>query len=216
VHWARLAAVELIILREGILTAVTPSFHAAIGSSAKPTASGRGNTRKEELQMRIRLGLVTVLAASTTAGVMAAPAFAEERTCRGTIGATTVDNLRVPQGATCTLNGTRVKGTVKVERGATLKASRISVVGNVQAEGAANVNVATSAVGGSVQVVQGKSSKLDRNSVKGDVQYFENRGAISITRNRIDGNLQCKENSPSPTGGGNIVQGNKEDQCARL
>lgn len=165
--------------------------------------------------MRIKVGLMTVLAAFAAA-VMAAPAFAEERTCRGTIGATTVDNLRVPQGATCTLNGTRVKGTVKVERGATLKASRISVIGNVQAEGAAAVNVAASTVGGSVQIVHGKRSRLDRNSVKGDVQYFENRAAISITGNRIDANLQCKQNSPAPTGGGNVVQGNKEDQCARL
>jgi hypothetical protein len=43
-----------------------------------------------------------------------------------------------------------------------------------------------------------------------------NRGAQSVTRNRVNGNLQCKENVPAPTGGGNIVQGNKEDQCARL
>jgi hypothetical protein len=166
--------------------------------------------------MRTRIGLLTALVSLVATALTAAPAFAEERTCRGTIGATTVDNLRVPQGATCTLNGTRVKGTVKVERGATLNASRISVIGNVQAEGAAAVNVTASSVGGSVQVVQGRNSRLDRNSVKGDVQYFENRGTISITSNRIDGNLQCKENSPRPTGGGNIVQGNKEDQCARL
>jgi hypothetical protein len=166
--------------------------------------------------MHTRIGLLIVLIALAAAALTAAPALAEERTCRGTIGATTVDNLRVPQGATCTLNGTRVKGTVKVERSATLKATRISVIGNVQAEGAANVNVAASNVGGSVQIVQGRNSKLDRNAVKGDVQYFENRGTISITSNRIDGNLQCKENSPPPTGGGNIVQGNKEDQCARL
>ena len=53
---------------------------------------------------------------------LSGPASAEERTCRGTIGASTVDNLRVPQGATCTLNGTVVKGTVKVEARATLRA----------------------------------------------------------------------------------------------
>ena len=53
-----------------------------------------------------------------------AAAQAEERVCRGTLGAVTVDNLRVPQGATCTLNGTRVQGTVKVERNATLTAER--------------------------------------------------------------------------------------------
>ena len=52
--------------------------------------------------------------------------------------------------------------------------------------------------------------------VGGSVQVFQNSGGVAISRNRIDGNLQCKENSPAPTGGGNVVQGNKEDQCARL
>jgi hypothetical protein len=166
--------------------------------------------------MATKLAFTAVAALLAAAAYMVAPAFAEERKCRGTINAVTVDNLRVPQGATCTLNRTKVKGTVKVGRGATLKATGIRVVGNVQAEGAAKVTVLSSKVGGSVQIVQGRSSKLKSNSVKGDVQYFENRGAISITGNRIDGNLQCKENSPGPTGGSNVVQGNKEDQCAGL
>src|ERR687892_958996 len=91
----------------------------------------------------------------------AAPALAEERVCRGTIGAATVDNLRVPQGATCTLNGTYVKGTVKVERGATLRAFGIRVVGNVQAENARNVVIREgSRIGGSVQVVQGGAARI--------------------------------------------------------
>ena len=160
--------------------------------------------------------LVATSLIAATAAVTASPALAEERTCRGKLGATTVDNLRVPSGATCTLNGTRVEGTVKVERGATLKASGIRVKGNVQAEGAKFVGIAASRVGGSIQVVQGRGSNAHRNVVGGDVQYFQNRGPIKITRNRIDGNLQCKENVPAPTGGSNRVQGNKEDQCARL
>jgi hypothetical protein len=102
---------------------------------------------------------MTVLVSLAIAALMAAPPLAEERTCRGTIGPTTVDNLRVPQGATCTLNRTGVKGTVKVERGATLRASRISVIGNIQAEGAAAVNVAASTVGGSVQIVSRGTKK---------------------------------------------------------
>lgn len=32
----------------------------------------------------------------------------------------------------------------------------------------------------------------------------------------IDRNLQCKSNSPRPTGGKDRVHGNKEDQCPRL
>ena len=166
--------------------------------------------------MNVKLGFIAVIAATLAAAVLAVPAFAEERTCRGTIGAKTVDNLRVPQGATCTLNGTRIKGTLKVERGATLKASGIRVVGNIQAEGARSVTVGLSRIGGSVQIVQGGSSKLNRNIVNADVQYFGNRGAIRITKNRLGGNLQCKENSRRPTGGGNVVRGTKEDQCARL
>ena len=43
---------------------------------------------------------------------------------------------------------------------------------------------------------------------------FQNRGGVAITANRVDGNLQCKANIPAPTGGRNIVQGVKEDQCA--
>ncbi len=94
-----------------------------------------------------------------TSMLMAAPAAqAEEATCRGTIGARTVDNLRVPQGKSCTLNGTRVKGTIKVERDATLKASQVTVIGNVQAENHKFVSLAGSRVGGSVQFDQGARS----------------------------------------------------------
>jgi hypothetical protein len=63
-------------------------------------------------------------------------AMAEERVCTGTLGAVTVDNLLVPPNATCTLYGTRVKGTVKVESNAKLSARKVMVIGNVQAENA--------------------------------------------------------------------------------
>jgi hypothetical protein len=167
----------------------------------------------------------------------AGQALGEERACRGTIGVVTVDNLRVPQGATCTLNGTFVKGTVKVERGATLHAFDIRVIGNVQAENARLVVVREgSRIGGSVQIVHGGAAQIlgnringdilfddqdralraNRNVVGGNLQAFQNTGGVEIRNNRIDGNLQCKANNPAPVGGGNIVQGNKEDQCRRL
>jgi hypothetical protein len=176
----------------------------------------------------LALGLFTVALSPPAA------TFAEERTCRGTIGARTVDNLRVPDGATCTLEGTFVKGTIKVETGATLKAFDVRVIGNVQAEDARKVIVAQgSRVGGSVQVVQSgvarvldsrvnadilfddnrRANEASRNVVGGNVQAFQNTGGVRIFHNRIDGNLQCKENHPRPVGDGNVVQGNKEDQC---
>jgi hypothetical protein len=118
-----------------------------------------------------------------------------------------------------------------------LDAQGVRVVGNVQGENAAWVVVrASSRIGGSVQVKQGGRGRVVSSYVNADIQFdanrqplaaignvvggsvqvFGNRGGVEIRRNRIDGNLQCKENSPRPTGGGNVVQGNKEDQCARL
>ena len=181
---------------------------------------------------------LAILVAATVAA-MAVPhvAVAEEKICRGTIGAKTLDNVKVPQGATCTLKGTRVKGTIKVNREARLEAIKVNVIGNVQGENARNVIVRNNShVGGNVQVVQGKKAKvasskvngdilydeqsgeviLRSNTVGGNVQAFQNTGGVRIRGNLIDGNLQCKENKPAPTGGNNKVNGNKEDQCKKL
>jgi hypothetical protein len=171
--------------------------------------------------------------------VFAPAAQAEERVCRGTIGPTTVDNLLVPQGATCTLNGTRVEGTVKVERNATLTASGIRVKGNVQSEGFKNITLRqNSVVVGSVQLengLDGGSGRVLNSKVNGDLQFFsndtrmvargntilanfqanQNTGGLVIENNRIAENLQCQSNNPPPTGGGNTA-GDKEGQCARL
>ena len=181
---------------------------------------------------------LSLIATTTIAavGIGAPAASAEERSCRGTIGAITVDNLRVPQGESCVLQGTKVKGTIKVERAASLQASKVSVVGNVQGENARAVLVGNSTIGGSYQVVQGRNAGIVHSIVQGgillddntrgltvranrvndSIQVFQNTGGVKIESNRVDGNLQCKENAPAPTGGGNIVQGNKEDQCASL
>ena len=171
--------------------------------------------------------------------VFAPTAQAEERVCRGTIGATTVDNLKVPQGASCTLNGTRVEGTVKVERNARLSASGIRVKGNVQSEGFKNITLRqSSVVVGSVQLengLDGGSGRVLNSKVNGDLQFFsndarmiargntllanfqanQNSGGLVIENNRIAENLQCQSNNPPPTGGGNTA-GDKEGQCARL
>jgi hypothetical protein len=63
-----------------------------------------------------------VACAAFGAAALPAAASAEETDCVGAIGAATVDNLRVPEGATCELDGTIVQGTIKVETDATLRA----------------------------------------------------------------------------------------------
>jgi hypothetical protein len=176
------------------------------------------------------------LALGTALILGALPAAAEEFRCTGTVGAVALDNIFVPDGATCTLNRTRANGNVVVGNRSTLRANGISINGNVQAEGARSVSIkGSSMIGGSVQIVQGHEATVERASIKGDLyfdsndgplaaasnriggnlQAFQNSGGVHLVSNAIGGNLQCKENSPPPTGGGNRA-GSKEDQCARL
>jgi hypothetical protein len=153
-------------------------------------------------------------------------------------GAVTLgDDFEIPAGVKCKMNGTRVAGSIKLNDGSGLFAKSIVVDGNIQGQHAFGVAVADSLVKGSVQLDAGGFATVVRSRIHGniqfvsndgkllvhdnrvnqDVQLFENRGGpFTITDNTIDGNLQCKQNDPAPGGGGNVVGGNKEDQCSGL
>jgi hypothetical protein len=150
--------------------------------------------------------------AATALGI---PIIGEYR-CMGTVSWLTADNLIVPPGGTCNLSGARIKGTIKVEEGATLNASGIYVKGSVQAKKAASVNISNSTFDGSFEMEEGGSAQLDESQVKGDAKFVKNTNSLTISNNTIKGNLHCKENNLMPTGGGNDVQGNKEEQCSGL
>ncbi|MCU0969110.1 MAG: hypothetical protein MUF03_09870 [Rubrivivax sp.] len=173
---------------------------------------------------------------AAAAMLLHAPAMAEETRCIGTLGPVYLDNIFVPDGASCVLDRTRAKGNVVVGTGAKLSARSVMVNGSVQAEGASSVRISgTSTVGGSVQIVQGGSATIYDTRINGDLQFDENvalidarrnviggnlqavknYGGVTLIRNRMKGNLQCKENIPAPTGSGNVAT-SKEDQCRRL
>jgi hypothetical protein len=199
----------------------------------------RQNTEQSFSEVFVNKIQILGTAILSVTGVLYCPsiALAEEITCQGTLGRITVDSIRVPQGATCNLNRTTVQGTIKVESRATLNATRVRVIGNIQAENARSVIVrSNSTIGGSIQIIQSRRATVansqinqdlqfesntaqllaSNNRIGGNLQAFQNSGGLTIQNNRIDGNLQCKENNPAPTGGGNVVQGSKEDQCAAL
>ena len=160
--------------------------------------------------------------------------------CAGGLGAVTVVNLIVPDGSTCTLNGTRVEGNIHVGTRATLRARGVDVDGNIQAEGARSVDVVVlsgvrSFVGGNIQIKQGGTARIDsvdiredlqfeenrilvsatRNEVGGNLQAYKNTGGVTIRNNQIAENLQCFDNNPPPTGGNNTA-GDKDGQCESL
>lgn len=183
------------------------------------------------MKQSLVLGTLGALVAFT-----ALPAAAEEYQCTGRVGAVALDNIFVPDGASCVLDRTRAKGNIVVGTGARLTAYSVSINGNLQAEGAQDVRVTgNSTFGGSVQLVKGGSATITRarvngdilfdenvaplaasyNIVGGDLQAFKNMAGVSLIGNTMKGNLQCKENIPAPTGRGNRAA-SKEDQCARL
>ena len=191
------------------------------------------SSMKRVVVMFLGVFALMVMAAGTNV------AYADEILCTGTIGARTVDDVFVPSGKTCTLNGTRVEGNVKVASRATLYVKGgARIDGNIQADSGARlvslaagsfvdgdiqvkksgaVTVLSSRVNGNIQLEENKQAlKVNKNTVGGDIQIFKNTGGATINGNVVDGNLQCKENSPAPKGKGNIVDGNKEDQCRRF
>jgi hypothetical protein len=158
------------------------------------------------------------------------------RCADASIGALSLDTVFVPDGTSCQLNGTRLRGTIIVGSAATLEAVGVQVTGNLQAEGASSIKVgASSAFGGSVQIKQGDAAQIVGTAIGGDLQFdaqrgalraqdnriggnlqaVGNRGGVELIDNRMNGNLQCKENAPAPTGGGNTAA-LKEDQCVAL
>jgi hypothetical protein len=186
---------------------------------------------------KMLLHFVAILTLLALTSALAPQALAEATRCRGALGAVTVDDLVVPSGATCTLDGTTIRGNIDVRSGATLDATGVSVRGNIQSDEHAAVGVdGASKVGGSIQLRRGGAFSILDTAVGGDIQVDENRGAssldantvgddvhvirhrdgVSITDNQIDGNLQCRDNVPAPTGGGNVVEGNADGQCRRL
>lgn len=180
-------------------------------------------------------GLLTLLAAA-----MAHPtlALAEDVHCPPNLGSVTIDG-NVLIAARCRLEGTVVKGNVHLYAGGSLIArGPVRIEGSVQADNADFVDIEQAHVNGSIQLndlvgdrsvisgttvggsiqLKGNRSRLEvlGSSVQADVQAFTNTGGVVIADNTIDGNLQCKSNAPTPAGGNNRVQGNKEDQCANL
>jgi subtilisin family serine protease len=149
------------------------------------------------------------------AAALGIPIMGEYR-CTSTAKYIVVDNLVVRPGKTCNLLGARIKGSIKVEDGATLIASGLYVKGSLQAKKAVSVNVSDSLFGGNFEVEEGGSAYLYSSQIMGGAKFDKNTNAVTISNNTINGNLQCKENRLMPTGGGNLVQGKKEDQCAGL
>ncbi len=151
-----------------------------------------GRPREATMRMRLTLGII-VPAFFIIAGAPAA--VAGDTICDGTISLGTFDNIIVPSGASCTLNGTVV------------------VNGNVQADGAEEVAIVGTSldlieIGGDVQITNSGNVGIHFANIGGNVQLEKNSGdEVEIDDSIIVGNLQCENNIPNLEFSGNIVDG---------
>jgi hypothetical protein len=122
--------------------------------------------------------------------------------CNGTLGAVTVSQVSVPAGASCTLNGTRVRGDVKVARGGTVSAIGARIEGNLQAEDARAVNTsANTVVIGDIQIKRLAVATIANTSITGNLQIEEGGASLIASATQVGGNVQVsKAESAALTG----------------
>jgi hypothetical protein len=192
---------------------------------------------------RVKGTLVALSIVSAGVFAAPPPAAAEETDCPPNIIRRTVDNVYVNGTCTIRLSriegnivvgpngnllvrGSTINGNVQSEGATRIRllpdatTGRETVVnGSIQIKntvaGFTSI-IQDVRVGGSIQIEDNAGPfNLFGNDVNADVQVFQNDAVVRIRDNTIDGNLQCKENAPRPlNGGGNVVNGEAEDQCA--
>lgn len=114
--------------------------------------------------------------------------------CDGTLGAIDVDDVEVPDGATCILDGTRVDGNVIVGDGATLDVIGAHIEGNIQAEDTHEVRTGQRTfVGGNIQVKRQAVVWIDDTVIDGDLQVEEGGASLVVYGTVIGGNLQFQK-----------------------
>lgn len=111
--------------------------------------------------------------------------------CNGVLAAVTVDDVTVPTGASCTLNGTRVRGSVKVAFDGTVIANAARIDGNIQAEDARSVTTGSgTTVNGDVQVKRRAVARIENTTIGGNLQIEEAGASLVSTDSRITGDVQ--------------------------
>lgn len=114
--------------------------------------------------------------------------------CNGTIGAVTVNDIAVPANATCTLDGTRVRGNITVGTNGTLVARAVRVDGSIQAEDALALRTsANSVINGDIQAKRRAAVRIEATTIIGNLQIEEQGTSLITSGSRIGGNLQVSK-----------------------
>ncbi|MET9478530.1 hypothetical protein ACFYWN_22930 [Streptomyces sp. NPDC002917] len=111
-------------------------------------------------------------------------------TCVGDGGAVTVSNdLVVPAGKSCTLTGTKVKGTVTVEAGADLVAAGATFNGAVTVEENAYLDLTDTTVKGALRTNSAFGAHLEKSNLK---EVDATQGFVYVVDSTLGGNVSAE------------------------
>lgn len=181
----------------------------------------------------MRKSAITVVAALACAGVVAGPsvsAFAGSTPAKATVCSGTLsgayDQIVVPDGATCTLDGATVAKGVTAGTNSSLFTMNASIGGNVMTRGAYTVQIVDTSVGLNIDVTGtthltkigdarcavdptiGHNVMVKSNSgptaicsldIGNNLALFDNTGSVGVFRNHVDNNLLVFRNSGKGT-----------------
>jgi hypothetical protein len=141
---------------------------------------------------------LTASAGATIQGMVIRPTD-----CTSTLGAVTLANVVVPDGATCTLNGTIVTGSIKIGTGSSLFTTGATVGGNVQGtDGPQTVSLLDTNIGLSVHIEQaigritiGDAGCAIDPTVGIDVNLQNNHGLIALCYLSVGNNIILQGNA---------------------
>lgn len=179
------------------------------------------------------------LVLTITVLLVAPTAAANDTLCTGAL-AGEHDNVIVPEGATCNVDGAQIKGNIKVLAGGALlviaattvggdiqadpghlyvrlMGTGVVVMGDVELKGASGVAVVGgyltgTDIRGNFQWEENRIALVARGGIiGGNLKAEKNSGGGDITGNTIKGNVECKENAPELVEAGNTIGG--EDKC---
>ena len=138
------------------------------------------------------------------------------------ISANVDGNVRAAPGSVLFIYGGEIGGNIQSDPGSSLVVLSSIVDGNIRCTGAADPSgcqVSGAIVDGNVQSTDAESGFVSFffNNIDGNVSVSGSDVQSFVSLNTIDGNLQCRGNSPAPNPGGlppTNVADDKEDQCA--
>jgi hypothetical protein len=153
--------------------------------------------------MRSGIAAAVALVCTVLLVPAALAANTDATTCEGAIGAVVLDHLIVPEGATCTLDGTQVLGDVTVEAGATLTAEFVRIGGGVTLAPGSRFRTSDSAIdrdttcaGCSQLVMVFMFDPVDFIPVEGDIHVAGmTDGHLHIEAGRISGDVEVTDSS---------------------